>query len=64
MVFIFKIAPFNMTFEEIKNMTFVQAVILLKELNDQTRSRQKQLKKSLSARKDVMPVFDIATGIF
>gem|GEM_PF-3911424 len=45
-------------------MTFVQAVILLKELNDQTRSRQKQLKKSLSARKDVMPVFDIATGIF
>lgn len=64
MVFIFKTHPFNMTFEEIKGMTFRQAVLMIKELNSQSKQRQKQVKSALDRNKGVMGVYDIATGIF
>lgn len=64
MVFIFKTYPFNMSFEEIKKMTFVQAVAMIKELNNQTAKRQKQVKKILKANKDVMGVFEVTRGIY
>ena len=53
-----------MTFEEIKNMTFIQCTLLIKELNDQTKAKQKQVKKNLDRNKGVMAVYDISAGIF
>lgn len=64
MIFIFKTHPFNMSFREIKAMTFKQAVLMIKEWQNVRTERQKSAEAILNRTKDTMPTFDIARGIY
>lgn len=64
MIFIFKTHPFNMTFKEIRAMTFKQALILIQELKNTRQERQDAVSNILRRGKDVMPTFDVSRGIY
>ncbi len=64
MVFIFKTHPFNMSFKEIRKMTFRQAILMISELKTVRTERLDAASLILKRSKDVMPVFDVTSGIY
>jgi len=64
MIYIFKTHPFNMTFKEIREMTFRQVVILLKEYQDNSEDKLKAVTALVKKSKDIIPVFDITRGVY
>jgi hypothetical protein len=64
MVFIFKTHPFNMSFKEIKAMTFKQAMLMIGEYQSVRQERQSAVESILKRTKDTMPTFDVTRGIY
>ena len=64
MVFIFKTHPFNMSFKEIKAMTFKQAMLMVAEYQSLRQERQAAVESILKRSKDTMPTFDVTRGIY
>jgi hypothetical protein len=64
MVFIFKTSPFNMSFKEIRDMTFIQAITMITELKGSRKERQDAVSSVLRRSKDTMAVFDVTRGIY
>jgi len=64
MVFIFKTHPFNMSFKEIKQMTFKQAMLMVAEYQSVRQERQAAVESILKRAKDTMPTFDVTRGIY
>ena len=56
--------PFNMTFEEIRKMRFSQMLIMIDELKKSNEEKAKVVSANLKRTKEVMPVYDISTGIY
>lgn len=64
MVFIFKTHPFNMTFKEIKEMTFRQALVLIDHLNQVSIERHEAVKQILKGSKDLTATYDVARHLY
>ena len=64
LVFLFKTHPFNMTFKEIKAMTFKQAMLMIGEYQSVRQERQSAVESVLKRSKETMPTFDVARGIY
>lgn len=65
MVYIFKTVPFQMSFQEIRGMTFRQAGILLKEYEKDRNKRHQKFNATLKKfEKAAFPVIDLTKGIF
>lgn len=53
-----------MSFEEIKNMTFKQSLMLIDEFSKVKEERSKAVNSMLKRTKEVMPTFDVTSGIY
>ena len=63
-MFLFKTHPFNMSFKEIKEMTFKQAMLMIGELKSVREERQNAVSSVLRGSKETMAVFDVTRGIY
>lgn len=64
MVYLFKTHPFNMTFAEIRAMTFKQSLILMEEYQRDIEEKAKMAAHIAGKTKDVMAVFDLTRGVY
>lgn len=64
MVFIFKTHPFCMSFQEIREMTFKQAMLMIEELKNSRTEKMEAVQSTLKRSKDIMPMFDVTRGIY
>ena len=53
-----------MSFKEIKQMTFKQAMLMISEYQSVRQERQDAVNSILKRTKDTMPTFDVTRGIY
>ena len=63
-MFLFKTHPFQMSFDEIKDMTFKQACLMIEELQKMNEEKSKAVQNMAKRSKEIMPVLDVTRGIY